>query len=672
MSSNNSDLIILDGCTFFYADQAGDAEARGPSGFFHQDVRHLSLWKVLVDGTELEPLTSRRVDYFSARVVGAPSSDKDDAPPISVRRDRFVSEGAHEDIVIQNLSDEPRQVRLEVAYGSDFADVMEAQNGGNGEGKSWVDLSARSATLWNEREGYRRGTVLTFNRQGRVLKKRAHFTLELRPRESWSLCIDITPIVDGDRKPPLLRCDSFHEHAKKMPVSLDEWLEGAPSLVTENSDLERVYRQSILDLAALRVRPDPLTIKYAMPGGGLPWFMTVFGRDSIITAYEAMPFQADLAQATLSALAELQATEWDSWRDSEPGKILHELRRGTLAALGKIPHSPYFGSHDATSLWLILLDEYERWSGDVALVRKLEPNARAALAWLDGPADLDGDGYVEYRKRSDSKQALDNQCWKDSKNSIVFADGHLAEPPIAVCEHQGYAYAARLRTARLLREVWGDPGEAARLEEAAAALKQRFNKDYWSASRRHYALALDADKNQVDAMTSNVGHLLWSGIMDERRAGAMVRRLMRPDMFGGWGIRTLSTENPSYNPLEYHNGTVWPHDNAIVAEGMRRYGFCDEAVTLCETLFDAAKAFGHQLPEVFAGFSRDETDVPIEYPGALKPQSWAAGAPLLALRTLLGVDVVDGHIISKPCESKKLGTLRLEGVEVRGKRVDVP
>jgi glycogen debranching enzyme len=672
VASNSGDLIILDGCTFFYADRLGDAEARGPSGFFYQDVRHLSVWKVLVDGRELQPLTSTRVDYFSARVVGTPASDEGDAPPVSIRRDRFVSEGAHEDIVIENLSDEPREVRLEVGYGSDFADVMEAQNGGNSEGRSWVDLSARSATLWNEREGYRRGTVLTFNRQGRVLKNRARFTVELGPRATWSLCIDITPIVDGDRKPPLLRCDSFHKHAKKMPVSLDEWIESSPSLVTEHVELERVYRHSILDLAALRVRPDPLTIKYAMPGGGLPWFMTVFGRDSLITAYEAMPFHAELAQATLSALAELQATEWDSWRDAEPGKILHELRRGTLAALGKIPHSPYFGSHDATPLWLILLDEYERWSGDVALVRKLEPNARAALAWLEGPADLDGDGYIEYRKRSDSKQALDNHCWKDSRSSIVFADGHLAEPPIAVCEHQGYAYAARLRTARLLREVWGDPEEAARLEEAAAELKQRFNKDYWSTSRRHYVLALDADKDQVDAMTSNVGHLLWSGIMDERRAGAMVRRLMRRDMFSGWGIRTLSTENPSYNPLEYHNGTVWPHDNAIVAEGMRRYGYCDEAVTICEALFDAAEVFGSQLPEVFAGFSRDEADVPIEYPAALKPQSWAAGAPLLALRTLLGVDVVDGHIVSKPCESKRLGAIRLEGVEVRGSRVDIP
>jgi glycogen debranching enzyme len=399
--------------------------------------------------------------------------------------------------------------------------------------------------------------------------------------------------------------------------------------------------------------------------------MTIFGRDSLIAAYEALPFHAELAQATLEALAELQASEWDSWRDAEPGKILHELRRGTLAKLNLIPHTPYYGSHDSTMLWLILLDEYARWSGDVAFVRRMKKYARAALAWLEGPADLDGDGYVEYRKRSDSDKALDNHCWKDSDNSILFADGRQAKPPIAVCEHQGYAYDARLRTARLLREVWNGGQEAERLERDAADLKRRFNKDFWSTSRRHYVLALDGDKQQVDALTSNIGHLLWSGIVDDRRAEATVRRLLRDDMFSGWGIRSMSAEDDGYNPLEYHAGTVWPHDTAMVAEGMRRYGFRDEAGKVCRALLDAAEAFAHQLPEVFAGFARDDTGVPVEYPDALKPQSWAAGSPLLALRTLLGLDVTDGRLRARPCGGHGLGKLRLSGVKVHGKGIDV-
>jgi glycogen debranching enzyme len=667
---NNDNLIILDGCTFFYSDANADVDAHDGQGLFYRDVRHLSRWLVRVDGRELEPLTSRRVDYYSARVVCETAGSEGDTPKFSIRRDRFVSEGVHEDIVVENLSADPQEIRLELTYGSDFADIMEAQKNGNGSGRHWQETTARSVTLWSERDGYRRGTVLTFGRQGRVTKQRATFKLELTPRESWSLCVDITPVVDGERHPPLLRCATFHQHASKMPVSLDDWLDDSPKLETDNRALERTYRQSLLDLAALRFRPDR-TIRWASPGGGLPWFMTLFGRDSLITAYQAMPFHQELAQATLEVLAEMQATEWDNWRDAEPGKILHELRRGILAATGRIPHTPYYGTHDATLLWLIVLDEYERWSGDVEFVKRMEPNARAAIAWLEGPADLDADGYLEYRKRSESDKALDNQCWRDSHDAIRFADGRLAAPPIATSDLQGYAYDARLRTARLLREVWDDDAEAARLEADAAALKKRFNKDFWSSSRRHYVLALDGEKQQVDSMTSNVGQLLWTGIVDEKRAVAMVRRLMRSDMFSGWGIRSMSSADRGYNPLGYHTGTIWPHDSALAAEGMRRYGFRDEAAEVCKALLDAAEAFSNQLPEVFAGFARDDTGVPVEYPEALKPQSWAAGAPLLALRTLLGLDVVDGRLRCKPHLPKDIESLTLRRIGFRGRHVDM-
>jgi glycogen debranching enzyme len=649
---DNGDLIILDGCTFMYSDASGDVEAEEAEGFFYQDVRHLSSWHLRVNGEPVEPLSSRRVDYYSARVVGGDER-------LAVLRDRFVSEGMHEDVVIRNLGEKPRDVRIEVSYRSDFADVMEAQEGGNDAGRNWVEARPRSVTLWHERRGYRRGTVVTFNRTGQVTRRKATFRARLEPREAWKLCVDVTPVVDGERRPPMLRCEAFHDHAPKMPMSLQEWLEEAPDLTAENAALQRTYRQSILDLAALRVRPDDVTIKSAMPGGGLPWFMTVFGRDSIWAAYEALPFHAELAQATMEALAEMQATEWDNWRDAEPGKILHELRRGTLAALNEIPHTPYYGTHDATLLWLILLDEYERWSADRAFVRRVEENARAAIAWMEGPADLDGDGYLEYRKRSESRVALDNQCWKDSDDSIRFAGGRLAEPPIATCEIQGYAYAARLSSARLMREVWGDEETARRLEHDAAEVKRRFNKDFWVRGRGHFALALDGEKNQVDSLTSNIGHLLWSGIVDDSRARSTVRALMREDMFSGWGIRSMSERDGGYNPLSYHCGSVWPHDTAIAAEGMRRYGFRDEAGRVCEALFDAAEAFGNQLPEVFAGFRRDKTRMPIEYPDALKPQSWAAGAPLLMLRTLLGLDASGGKVRQSPHPPKSLGKLNL-------------
>jgi glycogen debranching enzyme len=664
------DLIILDGCTLWYSDENGDLEAREREGFFYEDVRHISRWQLRVDGRRLDPLSSRRVDYFSARVVGKPEGEEDDGPPISVRRDRFVTEGAHEDVVLENLTREPQRVRLELAYASDFADIMEAQQRANGDGRSWHELTGRSVTLWNEREGYRRGTVVRFNRSGRLAKDRAVFDVRLPARAAWKLCVDVIPVVDGRRRPPLLRCASFHEHAKKMPMSLDEWLHDSPDLEADHAPLGRTYRQSLLDVAALRIRPDNVSVKRAMTGGGIPWFLALFGRDSLVTAYETMPFHQELARATLEALAELQATEWDDFRDAEPGKIMHELRRGTLAKLGKVPHSPYYGTHDATPLWLIVLDEYERWSGDAAFVRAMEPHARAALAWLEGPADLDGDGYIEYRKRSHSGKALDNHCWKDSDGSILFADGRKAEPPIATCELQGYAYDARLRTARLLREFWNDAETAERLERDAAELKRRFNRDFWAKRRGHFALALDGEKRRVDSMTSNTGHLLWSGIVDERKAGGVVRRLLREDMFSGWGIRSMSSADAGYNPLRYHTGTVWPHDTAIVAAGMRRYGFDDEAAQVAHAMLDAAEAFSSQLPEVFAGFERDDTRMPVEYPEALRPQAWAAAAPFLLLRTLLGLEVADGKLRSRPHLPPRLGAVRLRNVGFRGRYAD--
>ena len=318
---------------------------------------------------------------------------------------------------------------------------------------------------------------------------------------------------------------------------------------------------------------------------------------------------------------------------------------------------------------MILLDEYERWTGDTALVKRLEPAARAALAWIEGPGDLDGDGYLEYRTRS--PRGLANQCWKDSWNSMLFADGHVAEPPIATCEIQGYAYDARVRMARLARDVWDDAALAVRLEADAAALAERFDRDFWCDERGHYALALDGAKRRVDALTSNIGHLLWSGIVPAHRAVAVAAHLRSRELASGWGIRTMSSADAGYNPIEYHNGTVWPHDTALVAEGLRRSGFRDDASRLVVSLFEAATEFDHRLPEVFAGFPRSETTIAVEYPTASCPQAWAAAAPLLGLRTLLGLDATGGELRCVPSLPARLGKLSLADVSFRNARVDV-
>jgi glycogen debranching enzyme len=433
-----------------------------------------------------------------------------------------------------------------------------------------------------------------------------------------------------------------------------------------NDELQHVYNRSLVDLASLRIRPREEDLKWAMPAGGVPWFLTVFGRDSLIASYQALPFQPTLARATLRTLAQHQASERDDFHDAEPGKILHELRRGKLVGLGLDPHGPYYGTHDATQLFLILLDEYERWTGDEAFVRRLEPNARRALEWIDEHGDLDGDGFLEYESRS--AKGLRNHCWKDSDAGIQFADGRVAQPPIATCEIQGYTYDARLRAARLAREIWGDEELAADQERKARGLRERFDREFWDDELGYYVLALDGQKRRVDAVASNPGHLLWSGIVPRKRARAVADRLLGDELFSGWGIRCLSSQMGGYNPLEYHAGTVWPHDSAICAEGMHRYGLREHAGRVCQAILDAAVAFEHRLPEVFAGFARDGTDIPVPYPDALAPQAWSAGAPLLALRTLLGLDVVDGKLSSKPRVPKRLGRIRLKGIPVRGRR----
>jgi glycogen debranching enzyme len=659
----NSDdqLVVLEGSTFFVSHRDGDCPPSQETGFFSQDVRHLSTWRLLVEGQPIRLLTSRNDTYYSARVFGTlVSAGVGRNPPVSIRRDRVVAGGLHEDLVVENNGPAAAALILELQVEADFADLFEVKNDQSKQGRCRAEPGQRQLTLTYEHGDYRRATIITVDQPCQVRDDRLRFQVELAPHGRWRVCIDVTCQVGAERRPPRRRCGELERLHPDMPMSLEQWTGRAPSLEADFDPLRHIYRHTLVDLAALRFRPTT-DLEWSVPAAGLPWFMALFGRDSLITAYQTLPFHPELAQSTLLALAALQASERDDFADAEPGKLPHEVRRGELATLGEWP-SPYYGSHDVTPLFLILLDEYERWTGDRDLVTELEPAARAALAWIEGPGDPDGDGYLEYRTRS--PVGLRNQCWKDSWNSICFADGHLAEPPIATCELQGYAYDARRRLARLAREVWGDAALAEGLERDAAALAERFQRDFWSERRGHYVLALDRGKRQVDAMTSNADQLLWSGIVAEDRAAGLVGRLLAPDMASGWGIRTMSTGDAAYNPIEYHNGTVWPHDTALIAEGLRRYGYREQASALAFGLLEAAAAFAYRLPEVFAGFPRAETGMPVEYPTACRPQAWAAATPLLAIRTLLGLDMVDAHLRIDPVLPDGLGRLVLRDIPV--------
>jgi glycogen debranching enzyme len=449
---------------------------------------------------------------------------------------------------------------------------------------------------------------------------------------------------------------------------LDKWLAKAPRIECDSDSLNETYQRSLVDLAALRFETRTMP-GHALPAAGLPWFMTMFGRDSILTSLQSLPFTPELAATTLRALGERQGTRLDDFRDEDPGRILHEMRYGEMTAFEERPHSPYYGCADATLLFVVLLDEYERWTGDTRLVRELEFEARAALNWIDEYADLQGNGYISYKRRNE-KTGLENQCWKDSWDSISYRNGDLPGFPRATCELQGYAYDAKTRGGRLARSIWHDEDLATRLEKEAADLKRRFNRDFWVADGEYFAVALDADGGQVDSLTSNNGHLLWSGIVDRSKAKAVVNHLMGKRLFSGWGVRTLAEGEGRYNPIGYHVGTVWPFDNSFIAWGLRRYGFKDEAARIAAGILDAAQFFRGRLPEAFGGYERETTKYPVQYPTACSPQAWSTGAPLLLLRTMLGLEPIENHLIVDPALPTTLGHLELLDIPGRWGRID--
>jgi glycogen debranching enzyme len=630
-------LSVLDGSTFVVGDRLGDIRAGEgrEHGFFSEDTRFISRWALRVGGTPLELLSLNQSAHFDAQFFLTPTVGPDEEAPCSIVRHRLVDDVWMEEVTVTNHLHETRPVRVMLEVDADFADLFEVKDRTIGAREVTCTHDGTSLTLAYRHGEFHRSVTVTSSSPGAVTRAGFAYDLELGHGEQWSTTFTITPHAaqSGIRFAQRAPRGGLHEVRHARTAELEAWLAGAPALEADDPAVVRTYRASLSDLGALRMRPD-LAQGATLPAAGLPWFMALFGRDSLITSFQALPYLPGLAATTLRVLAARQATRRDDFHEQEPGKILHELRFGELTARGQRPHSPYFGSADATPLFLVLLDEYHRWTGDGALVRALEPNARAALAWIETSGDADGDGYVEYECRN-LTTGLVNQCWKDSWDSMQFADGTLARGPIATCEIQGYVYDAQRRSARLAREVWNDQALSDRLEQRARDLQARFRQDFWMPERGYHALALDGDKRQVDSLTSNIGHLLWSGILDDDEAGATAGRLLDPQLYSGWGVRTLGTDEGGYNPLGYHTGTIWPHDNSLIVAGLARYGHHEAARTVASAILTAAPYFEHRLPEVFAGFPDSLTTVPVVFPTASRPQAWAAGAPLLLLTTLL-------------------------------------
>jgi glycogen debranching enzyme len=522
---------------------------------------------------------------------------------------------------------------------------------------------------YHGRDGVERRTRVSFSRSAEATSSsEVHFGLQLQPNVADSVVVKVQPWTSGDRS---LSDADFDDELENLAASYRQWDEASTRITTNNELFDRqLLRASRYDTRKLLERTD----EGVVPDAGIPWYSVPFGRDAIITALQTLAYNPSIAEGTLRFLAKHQGTVVDHFREEEPGKILHEIRRGELARLKEVPHTPYFGTVDATPLFLVLFVEAMDWLDSDDLYRGILPAALRALEWIDEYGDCDGDGYVEYIAHRPG--GVVNQGWKDSFDSVQQEDGTSAEPPIALVEVQGYVYAAKLGMARLLRRRDGDSALADRLYSEAQSLKERFNRDFWMPDLGFFALALDREKRQVRSLTSNPGHCLWSGICNADKSQLVADRLMDRDMFSGWGVRTLSSDSSNYNPMSYHNGSVWPHDTIMIALGMRKCGFAEQATRLLEGIVEAGFRFSDaRLPELFCGFERDKrfNSSPAAYIVSCSPQAWAAGCVFMLLQSILDLrpDHSSGRLHLDPVLPDMFRRIRLENLRVRDCLVDL-
>ncbi len=609
-----------------------DVSADAGAGYFVRDTRLLSSFRLLLNGAPLEFFNSESVDAFSTRYRLQPPGREGERLPLVIYRHEVIDVALVHHLVVVNEGEEHIECELSIALEADFADTFELRSGPRPR-ESRCTSGDATVRFDYERDGFRRSVTVAAvadgaHADGSVLR----MPVSVEPHRSWCGTVTAAPSdladrpYDGSSAVDLLAARRRHH---------DDWLSRLPSLSADWKQMEAIYREAIRDLEALTAhRRDGRGFTF---GAGAPLLMALFGRDTIWAGYSMLGFDDRVAEATLLSLAGLRGRASLDRYDEDPGRIHHELRVGELSFDGTRADSPNYGSSDASPLFLVLLDEHRRHTGDDSLARELEPAARDVLDWIDRFGDRDGDGYVEYQRRN-TRDGLENQCWKDSEDSIRFRDGRLAGTPLAVCEIQGYVYDAKLRGAAMAHAVWGDAELADRLEAEAADLRERFNRDFWMEERGTFALALDRDKRQVDSLTSNPGHLLFSGIAEDEKAARVAETLLGEELFSGYGIRTMGSGEAAFDPVSYHNGSVWPHDNAIIAAGLLRYGFEREADAVAAALFDASCHYGFRLPEVFAGFDRRATGFAVEYPDAQVPLAMASASAMLLLRTVLRLD----------------------------------
>ena len=657
-------ITISQGRTFMVTDQRGEIDPKSDEGIYAIDTRFVSSYHLYINRLPWVLVNSGQLTFYASRIyltnpAFSTQQGEINEHTIGLMVERTVGNGIHEDFYITNYTGKKISFVLELSLDSDFADLFEVKSKRlikRGRMRThWDEYDQKLHTSYTDQDFHRAITYRVFNTEVPVgfANGRIFFEIELESGQEWHTCGEfilehgqhIRRSVYGHRPSgalsnpsPTTRSLSEEEPSNDFDERQARWQERCTEVLTPNDHVYRMYQQAVEDMGALRIYDLDVSDEAWVPAAGVPWFVTLFGRDSLIVSLQNMSVAPGFARGALKRLAEYQATQRDDWRDAQPGKILHEIRFGELAHFRIVPFTPYYGTADATILYLLVLSETYRWTGDVQLLKTYRNVAEACLNWIDLFGDLDGDGFQEFK--TFSAQGYQNMGWKDADDAVVYADGSQVKQPKALCELQGYVYDAKVRMAEIF-QVLGDSERAQTLQQQAAALKHNFNSAFWMEDEGCFAYGLDPDKKQITSIASNPGHCLWSGIADQEKAERTVKRLLQEDMWSGWGIRTISSKNPAYNPFSYHLGSVWPHDNGIIAAGFKRYGLANEANFIIRGVFDAARRFeAYRLPEIFAGLKRQgkTADFPALYPGGANiPQAWASGSIFQMLQTILGL-----------------------------------
>ncbi|MGH9243425.1 MAG: amylo-alpha-1,6-glucosidase [Acidimicrobiales bacterium] len=667
------EVILVEGSSFSISTRSGDITPGGTAGIFFLDARVISELRLLVNGDAPEALAAHVGEPFAATFVGrGPQGEAQIDSTLVVERHRYVGQGLREDIVVRNLGAEATYVSIDVIVDADFASVRSVRTGrvrSRAAPDVTRDVLGDAIELALGRGGRRRGVRVVPSGSPVIEPGRISWEAIVAAGGEWQACLEFVPIVDGEEVEPRYRCGEAVERAAPTE-RLARWRRTVPAIETSHPGLAGALACTAEELGALRLF-DPEVPERVVVAAGAPWAMSLYGRDGLLTAWMALLIDPELALGVLETLARYQGDEVDPRTEEEPGRIAREVRFGSSTGPGRTGGAFIdYGSVDAAPLFVMLLGELRRWGLAAEPVERLLPHADRALAWIAEYGDRDGDGYLEYQRITDRGRV--HQGWKGSPDAVRTVDGQLGRPPIALAEVQAYVYAAYLARSHIAHGA-GDVGIAGFWREKARALREAFNRDFWIEERGWVAMALDGDNRPLDALASNMGHCLWTGILDQDKAERVAERLVSPALFSGWGIRTLATSMTGYNPVGYHTGSVWPHDTAICAAGLMRYGFVDEAHAVVLGLLDAAATFGGRLPELFAGFDRSGLDFVVSFPSSCSPQAWAAASPLLMVRTLLRLEpwIPLGKLWLAPTLPESIEWLRIDDVPLLGGRITI-